>query len=147
MESPLRKYGTNSAYAVMRLLAMANIVKKEITDNQMRLLSEMALAQEMSQDDILRIVAEYEIDVAQAPKDEQCFNGNPSLPRSILQAALDEIEGQQMQLQVTQVMHGLLSSGTGPEKEEVYFVEHAVGYWGIGEAWRAWLANQPQTDS
>ena len=58
----MRKYGTNSAYAVMRLLAMANIVKKEISENQMRLLSEIAIAQELSQDDILRIVAEYEID-------------------------------------------------------------------------------------
>ena len=32
----MRKYGTNSAYAVMRILAMANIVNKEISDNQMR---------------------------------------------------------------------------------------------------------------
>ncbi len=142
----MRKYGTNSAYAVMRLLAMANLVKKEITDNQMRLLSEIAIAQDLSQDDILRIVAEYEIDVSQAKEDTQFFNGDPSLPKSLMQAALDEIEGADMQLQVSQVMHGLLSLGNQTQKEEVFFVEHAVGYWGIGEAWRSWLVSQPTQD-
>lgn len=143
----MRKYGTNSAYAVMRLLAMANIVKKEISENQMRLLSEIAIAQELSQDDILRIVAEYEIDVSQTKEDEQFFNGNPSLPKNLMHVALDEIEGQDMQLQVTQVMHGLLTVGGSPKKEEVFFVEHAVGYWGIGEAWRSWLVSQPTQEA
>ena len=143
----MRKYGTNSAYAVMRLLAMANIVKKEISENQMRLLSEIAIAQELSQDDILRIVAEYEIDVSQTKKGEQFFNGNPSLPKNLMHVALDEIEGQEMQLQVTQVMHGLLTVRDSPKKEEVFFVEHAVGYWGIGEAWRSWLVSQPTQEA
>ena len=142
----MRKYGTNSAYAVMRLLAMANLVKKEITDNQMRLLSEIAIAQDLSQDDILRIVAEYEIDVSQAKEDTQFFNGDPSLPKTLMHAALDEIEGADMQLQVSQVMHGLLSLGNQTQKEEVFFVEHAVGYWGIGEAWRSWLVSQPKQE-
>ncbi len=143
----MRKYGTNSAYAVMRILAMANIVKKEISDNQMRLLSEIAVAQDLSQDDILRIVAEYEIDVSQTKEETQFFNGDRSLPKNLMQAALDEIEGPEMQLQVSQVMHGLLSSGSQPQKEEVFFVEHAVGYWGIGEAWRNWLSSQPKQKS
>ena len=127
----------------MRILAMANIVNKTITDNQMRLLSEIAVAQELTQDDILRIVAEYEIDVSQAKEEKQFFNGNPSLPKSIMQAALDEIEGVEMQLQISQVMHGLISLGGSPNKEEIFFVEHAVGYWGIGEHWRKWLMSQP----
>ncbi len=143
----MRKYGTNSAHAVMRLLTMANIVKKEISENQMRLLSEIAVAQELSQEDILRVVAEYEIDVSQVKDESQFFNGNPSLPKSLMQAALDEIEGSEMQLQVSQVMHGLLSLGGQTHKEEVFFVEHAVGYWGIGEAWRQWLLNQPAHES
>ena len=143
----MRKYGINSAHAVMRLLTMANIVTKEITENQMRLLNDIALAQNLSQDDILRVVAEYEIDVSQVKDDTQFFNGNPSLPKSVMQSALDEIEGSEMQLQVSQVMHGLLSVGGNTQKEEVFFVEHAVGYWGIGEAWRSWLSNQPAIES
>jgi hypothetical protein len=143
----LRKYGINSAHAVMRLLTMANIVTKEITQNQMRLLNDIALAQNLSQDDILRVVAEYEIDVSQAKDETQFFDGNPSLPQSVMRSALDEIEGSEMQLQVSQVMHGLLSVGGNTQKEEVFFVEHAVGYWGIGEAWRSWLSNQPTAES
>ena len=143
----MRKYGINSAHAVMRLLTMANIVTKEITQNQMRLLNDIALAQNLSQDDILRVVAEYEIDVSQAKDETQFFDGNPSLPQSVMRSALDEIEGSEMQLQVSQVMHGLLSVGGNTQKEEVFFVEHAVGYWGIGEAWRSWLSNQPTAES
>ena len=143
----MRKYGINSAHAVMRLLAMANIVKKEINDNQMRLLNDIALAQDLSQDDILRVVAEYEIDVSQAKDETQFFNGNPSLPKSIMHSALDEIQGAEMQLQVSQVMHGLLCVGGDTQKEEVFFVEHAVGYWGIGDAWRTWLSNQPASQN
>jgi hypothetical protein len=126
---------------------MANIVTKEITQNQMRLLNDIALAQNLSQDDILRVVAEYEIDVSQAKDETQFFDGNPSLPQSVMRSALDEIEGSEMQLQVSQVMHGLLSVGGNTQKEEVFFVEHAVGYWGIGEAWRSWLSNQPTAES
>ena len=126
---------------------MANIVTKEITENQMRLLNDIALAQNLSQDDILRVVAEYEIDVSQVKDDTQFFNGNPSLPKSVMQSALDEIEGSEMQLQVSQVMHGLLSVGGNTQKEEVFFVEHAVGYWGIGDAWRSWLTQQPAVES
>ena len=143
----MRKYGTNSSHAVMRLLTMANIVKKEISENQMRLINDIAVAQKLSQDDILKVVAEYEIDVSQAKEDTQYFNGNPSLPKSVLLSALDEIQGSEMQLQVSQVMHGLLSVESNTQKEEVFFVEHAVGYWGIGDAWRSWLTQQPAVES
>ena len=113
----------------------------------MRLFNDIAVAQKLSQDDILKVVAEYEIDVSQAKEDTQYFNGNPSLPKSVLLSALDEIQGSEMQLQVSQVMHGLLSVESNTQKEEVFFVEHAVGYWGIGDAWRSWLTQQPAVES
>ena len=130
MEIPLRKYGTNSAYAVMRLLAMANIVKKKsLTTNASS--SEMALLRKCLKMIFFELL-QYEIDVAQAPKDEQCFNEILHYQKH-LQAALDEIEGHKCNCRSPRLCMGYLS-GTGPEKEEVYFVEHAVGYWGIGEA-------------
>ena len=110
----MRKYGTNSAYAVMRLLTMANVVNREVSEKQMRLIRDIALAQELTQDDILRIVAEHEIDVAQTSNDGPFFNGDPMLPRKLVINALDEIEGAEIQLQISQVMHGLLISESAP---------------------------------
>lgn len=141
----MRTYGTNSAYAVIRILTMANVVNRDVSEQQIRMIRDMALAQNMTQDDLLRIVAEYEVDVAQNGKESACFNGDPMLPRSLVTHALDEIEGDSTQFQVCQMMHGLLVAGDGPQKNEVLFVEHAVGHWGIGPSWRNWLAGQSAT--
>ena len=143
MEIKLRTYGTNSAYAVMRILTIANVVKRSIDDKKMRLIRDIAIAQELTQDDILRIVAEYEIDLAQVRDEGPFFNADRSLPQALVTCALDEIQGESMQLQVSQTMHGLLTISGSPKKEEVIFVENAVGYWGIGESWRNWLLNKP----
>jgi len=146
-ENNMRKYGTNSAYAVIRLLTMVNIVKRELAETQIRLLSDIAIAQELTQDDILRIIAEYEIDVVKTGKDGPFFNGDPSLPQALVSTGLDEIQGQDLQLQVCQIMHGLLTVSGSPQKEEIFFVEHAVGYWGIGDIWRTWLLSQPSSNA
>ena len=139
----MRNYGTNSAYAVMRILTMANIVKRTMSDKQMRLLRDIAAAQQLTQDDVLRVVAEYEIDAAQSGESGPFFNADRSLPQALVHGALDEIQGESLQLQVSQIMHALLTLSGSPHKDEVLFVESAVGYWGIGESWRTWLINQP----
>ena len=89
----MQTYGTNSVYAVMRILTMANIVRRSIGETQMRELHDIAKAQKLTQDDMLRVVAEYEIDVAKAGDSGPFFNGDRSLPQVLVHGALNEIEG------------------------------------------------------
>jgi hypothetical protein len=139
----MQTYGTNSVYAVMRILTMANIVRRSIDETQMRDLHDIAKAQKLTQDDMLRVVAEYEIDVAKTGDSGPFFNGDRSLPQVLVHGALNEIEGEAIQLQVSKIMHHLLTLSGSPHKDEVLFVENAVGHWGIGDSWRNWLLQEP----
>lgn len=139
LENKMRTHSTHSACAGMRMLRMARVVQRSIDAKQMRLINDIAIAQ----DDILRIVEEYEIDLAKAGDSGPFFNADRSLHQALVTGALDEIEGESIQLQVSQTMHGLFRISGSPKKERVLFVENAVEYWGIGESWSNWLLNKP----
>ena len=136
----MKTYGTNSAGAVIRLLALANAVNRDVSSEQISLLAQLAAHKVMAKEDILRIVAEYERDLLVAQQTEkQFFIGDGLLPRGLVEGALKEIDGTEMQLQVVQLMFGLLMSGKGHAKNDVFFVENCVNFWGISGKWREWL--------
>ena len=143
----MKTYGTNSSGAVIRLLALASAVKRDITEEQMNLLAQLAAHKGMEKEDILRVVAEYEADLIQAQKTEsQFFIGDGLLPRSLVEGALNEIDGAEMQLQVAQLMLALLMSGNGHSKNEVLFVENCVQFWGISDKRLKWMKSLDQPE-
>lgn len=138
----MKKYGTNSTGAVMRLLVLANAVTREVSPEQFGLLAQMAQAKGMQSEDILRLVGEYERDLLVAQqREKQFFVGDGLLPRTLVEGALAEIDGEEMQLQVAQLMFGLLMAGSGHSKNDVLFVENCASFWGITSKWRNWICS------
>ena len=139
----MKMYGTNSTGAVMRLLVLANAVTRDVSSEQFALLGQLAAVKGMQKEDILRIVAEYEHDLLLAKQNEnQFFVGDQLLPRNLVEGALKEITDEALQLQVVQLMFGLLTAGSGHSKTDVLFVENCVAFWGISAQWRAWLSSE-----
>ena len=135
----MRTYGENSKGAVLRVLVMANIVDRKLDEAQLGRLRDLMQEQDMDLEAVLRVVSEYELDAAAARSaGSEFFNGDPMLPRGLVEHAFSEISGM-MTLQVAQMMHHLLTTDRVHTHEQVLFVEMAVGFWGLGPVWRAWL--------
>ncbi len=128
----------NSKAALLRLLTMGALLEERGGDRRLRALERVVLAQGLPLSAMLEAREEYDIALRDAPPGPK-FVGNPRLPRSLVTEALDLIQGERERLDVAHLLYDFFTADGPPSRDEVLFVETAVGYWGIGEQWRAWL--------
>jgi hypothetical protein len=135
----MRTYGENSKGALMRLIVLATAVEKRLGPRRMNTIAQVAAQQGIPIEMLTQAAKEYEADVAALAGKGPHFAGKRGLPQKLLESAFKEVSGKDQALQVAQTLFAVLTSDDAPTRDEVLFVETAVGTWGVGESWRSWL--------
>ena len=133
----------NTKEALMRLYAVALMVECRLTECQLRWLQRRVEAQGLEMMDVLRLVRDYEKCAFQlAERGGDYFFGNERLPQYLVEACFEEVEGDAMRLYMATELYQLLHCAGEPSLQERFFLESAVGYWGINNLWHAWLLSR-----